>query len=132
MPPIEISITILYAAALTVLFVTLAFRVAMLRRKHKIGVGYGKEITLLRAKSAHENAADNTALALLLLLMLELQGVDAPLMHALGLSLLAARLMHAVGISRVAGHSAGRFYGILLTWALLCLMAGLNLYMAWR
>ncbi len=124
--------TALYAAVLTTLMIALAFRVAATRRVKRIGVGDGGSKTLLMYKSAHENAVDNIPLALLLLLMLELQGASALLLHATGSALVTARLAHAWGISHSPGHSRGRFYGIIATWILLGWMGIANLVIAWR
>jgi len=59
-----------------------------------------------------------------MLLIAENNGASVAMMHACGAGLLLARVLHALGLSGSAGVSFGRFWGILLTWALLLVLAG--------
>lgn len=120
MPPIVTSI---YAAVAALLVLVLALRVVLKRRQQAIGLGDGGNADLQQCIRVHGNALENLPLALLLLLLLELQGIPAAWLHALGASLIVARVLHAWGFSRRKGVSFGRFFGTLLTWLLMLSMA---------
>jgi uncharacterized protein len=115
-PLINLSITPIYAAILTIVFVVLSLRVIRLRRKLKIGLGMGSAAalvskdpehgarhheTFLRAVRVHSNFAEYVPLGLILLLLLELCGAPLWRLHAVGIMLLLSRLSHAYGVSRV-------------------------------
>lgn len=119
----EPPVTGLYAAAGALLIVALAFNVARWRRGLRIGLGNGGDERLERAIRAHANAVETLPVALLVLLGLELAGYPEWALHAFGLPLVVARIAHARGLLRTAGHSAGRFWGTLVTWGVLVLGA---------
>jgi uncharacterized membrane protein YecN with MAPEG domain len=123
------QITALYAALLGVLIVVLALRVVLGRRSSRVGIGDGGNHELIRRIRAHGNAIENVPLALLLLLVAELTGVDAAWLHACGIVLVLGRLLHASGLSRHAGTSFGRFAGTLMTWLAMLAMC---LVLLWR
>ncbi len=116
-----LHITSFYASALAVWIVVLGFRVAMTRKREKIGVGDGKNLTLSRFKAAHENALDNIPIFLILLGLFEYNGGGTMALHTFGGGFALARVLHAFGISRHAGHSFGRLAGIVLSW--LCIVS---------
>ena len=125
----NLPITSHIALPLTILMIGLAFRVAALRIRNKIGIGVGSNKTLARAMAAHGNAVENIPLAVILFALAELQGAHRQLLIAWGVIFVLARLMNAYGVSRHAGNSFGRFYGILLSWFCLVFLAGLNLWL---
>ena len=112
-------ITLLFAALHAVLTVVLALRVAMFRYNAKIALGDGGDKVMTRRVRAHGNLIENAPLALLLLGLLELSGLDPRWLWGFGGTLLVARLLHAHALSRRAGMSPGRLLGTLLTWAVL-------------
>lgn len=116
-------ITIYFALPLTLLFVLLAFRVASLRRVLKIGFGDGNNDEIKKALSAQHNAAENIPLAIILLLLLELNGAASPVLLTCGSLMLLARLYHAWSLSHSIGKSTGRTVGIIFTWFLMSFMA---------
>lgn len=69
------------------------------------------------------NFVENVPLALLLLLMMELNGTSHPILHAFGLSLITCRLLHAWGLSRNEGANYPRLIGAQGTFLLLSIMA---------
>ena len=79
-----------------------------------------------RAIRAQANAIEYIPLLLVMLLIAENNGAGVAFVHACGAGLVLARVLHAVGLSSSAGVSLGRFWGILLTWAVL-LALGLQL-----
>ena len=69
-------ITALYAGLLGILMLILAFRVVAVRRTTSIGLGDGGHALLLSRIRIHGNAAEYVPLALILMLILELNGGD--------------------------------------------------------
>ncbi len=123
------KITLLFALLHILLMLVLAVRVVGHRRALKIGIGDGGDKALARKVRAHANFVEYVPMALLMLALLELSGLDAMWLWALGGTLLLARVLHAAGLSRHAGYSFGRFWGTVLTWGVLAGMAiaGLSL-----
>lgn len=121
-------ISMMYAGLCTLLVIFLAMRVVKWRREHKIGLGHGENIGLQQRVRAHANAVENMPLALILLASLELTGASPYMIHALGGTFLLSRLMHAWGISHSSGRSVGRFWGMVLTWVPMLIMAILAIY----
>ena len=121
-------VTPLYAGLLGLLLVVLAFNISRYRVGLKISFGDGGHPGLKRAVRAHANLTENAPLALILLLAVEVQGFSAPVVHALGGTLVIGRLLHAFGLSRNEGASAGRAVGILLTWVMILVASLLAIY----
>lgn len=124
------AITALYGGLLGLLYLALCWQVVVHRRKGKVGLGTGGNPDLERAIRVHGNFAEYVPLFLVLLLLAELNGAAAWPLHALGGVFLASRIGHAYGLSRSSGVSHGRFYGTLFSWAVLLLVALLNLWLA--
>ena len=112
-------LTGLYAALCALLIFALSLRIALLRKRLRIGIGDGGDAGLARAIRAQANAIEYVPMLLVMLLIAENNGAGVAFMHACGAGLLVARVLHAVGLSGTAGVSFGRFWGILLTWAVL-------------
>lgn len=121
-------ITSLYAALGALLMFVLALRVMQLRHTHRVGIGTGGEESLARAIRAHANAVEYLPIALLLLLILDLDQTRAWVLHAFGIVLIVGRILHAIGLSTNAGTSFGRFVGTGLTMLVIFLMALLLLW----
>lgn len=121
-------ITGLYAALGALLMFVLAARVMQLRHRHSVGLGTGGDESLARAIRAHANAVEYLPIALLLLLVLELDQTRAWLLHVFGILLIVGRVLHAIGLSTRAGTSFGRFAGTGLTMLVIFVMALLLLW----
>ena len=121
-------ITGLYAALCALLVVILGLRVAYYRHSHKVGVGDNGDRALVKRVRAHGNAVENVPIALLLLLLLELNQTQPAWIHACGIVLVIGRIAHAIGLSMSTGASLARFVGTLLTWTLILVMALLLLW----
>jgi len=119
-------ITALYAGLLGILMLILAFRVVAVRRVTAIGLGDGGDALLLSRIRIHGNAAEYVPLALILMLILELNGGSARWLHVLGIALLVGRVAHVQGLSQSTGTSAGRFVGNVLTWSVIMAAAIAN------
>ncbi len=124
------AITALYAGLLGILYLVLAGFVVGHRRRARVGLGTGGDTALERAVRVHGNFAEYVPLFLLLLLVAELNGAAAWLLHAAALVFVVARLGHALGLSRSSGVSAGRFWGTATTWTVLLVLALVNLRLA--
>ncbi|MEO8509206.1 MAG: MAPEG family protein [Betaproteobacteria bacterium] len=110
-----VPITALYAGLCGVLLLSLAARVIRLRWKLRIGIGDGGERPLHKAMRVHGNAAEYLPIALLLLLVAELDHSSPMLLHVCGATFVAARVLHAIGLSRSSGATWPRMAGTTLT-----------------
>lgn len=124
---LPVPITAIYASLLGLFIFALAIRVVRLRRAHHIGIGDGGNKDLLRAIRIHGNAIENVPVALLLLLVYELNHGSPQLLHAFGSLLFFARVMHAWGLSGSAGMSIGRLGGVVGTWLTIVGLGVVNL-----
>lgn len=88
-------ITALFASILSLLIVWLSLNVIKARRAHKVRYGDGDNIHLIVARTAHSNTVQHIPLALILLLLLELNHASIWLIHALGIFLVAGRIINA-------------------------------------
>jgi uncharacterized membrane protein YecN with MAPEG domain len=122
-------ITGLYAALLTLFILGLAARVMWLRKRTRIGLGDGGDRDVACAVRTHGNAIEYVPLALILLLVLELNQTLPLLLHAFGIALLLARIVHAIGLSSSPGYSAGRAAGAALT---MLVVAAMALMLLWQ
>jgi uncharacterized membrane protein YecN with MAPEG domain len=108
-------------------------RVVQMRGGSKISLGDGGQAPMLRRIRGHANFAEYVPLALVLMAVLELSHLSPLLLHALGVTLLAARLLHGIALSFSEQFFLGRFWGTLLTFvvvlagAVLCVLQGLGL-----
>lgn len=126
---LSLPITSFVALPLSLLMVGLAYRVASLRMRNKIGLGVSKNRTLAKAMAAHSNAVENIPLALILFALAEVQAADAVLLSVWGGLFVLARSLNAFGVSQHAGNSFGRFYGIILSWIAIIFLAFFNLWL---
>ena len=116
-------ITALYAAIFGLMLMVLSIRIPTARRKFRIGIGTGGNADLARMIRVHGNFVEYVPMALLLLLLNEINAQHTIFLHAAGIALLAGRLGHAFGLGRNAGTSFGRFWGTFLTWTVIILLS---------
>lgn len=90
----------IYAGILALLIVRLSLNVINLRRAKKIAVGDGGDTDLQYAIRAQGNATEYIPIALILLILLELGGVNGWLVHAGGITLVLGRGLHAYGLTK--------------------------------
>lgn len=105
----------IYVAALILLNIFLSFRIIVLRRRHRVGIGTAKNPELSLAVRAHANLVEHAPLVLIMIACIELSFDEKIWVHILGSALVLARLLHSWGLSHNAGTSVGRFSGTLLT-----------------
>jgi len=109
-------ITALYAGILTILILVFALRVVAIRRRDRVGLGDGGNAELLSRIRIHGNAAEYVPITLLMILILEINGQSAAMLHGLGITLTIGRLAHAQGLTSGTGTNPGRVIGNVLTW----------------
>lgn len=96
--PITLSVTPFYAFFLTLIFLVLSVRVIRARQTQKFAYGSGEGRDNEALIRAQRNWAEYVPIALLLLLMAELQGFNVAWLHICGLILLVGRALHGYGM----------------------------------
>ncbi len=122
-----VQITALYVALHAILLLTLAVLVMLERGRHKVGLGDGGHASLSQAIRVHGNAVEYVPIALLLLLVYELNGGSGTLLHACGGLLLVSRIAHAWGLRKSSKESVGRAAGVVGTFIATLVLIGANL-----
>ena len=122
-------ITGLYAALAALLVVVLSIRVVMRRVSARITLGDGDDKELKKRIRAQANCIEYLPLALLLLLLLELNQTRPVLLHVFGIVLIVARVVHGFGLSRTGSVSPERLIGTAVTWLV---MAAMALLLIWQ
>ena len=110
-----LSVAPLYAALLGFLLVYLSVRVIRLRRRLKVAIGAGGKAAIERAARVQANFSEYVPMALILLLLAEIQGGLPLVLHAIGLALWVGRAAHAFGVSQAAEDYRLRTLGMTLT-----------------
>ena len=126
------TITLLFASLHVLLMLVLLARISRHRHGQRIGLGDGGDAVLNRKIRVHGNFVEHAPIALLLLGLLELCGLQAVWLWTFGSALLLGRTMHAIGLSGSGGYSIGRFWGTALTWLVLLAMAIAGLWLSLR
>jgi uncharacterized membrane protein YecN with MAPEG domain len=121
-------ITALWAAILGLLSLALAARVVQARSTENVIFGDGSSVVMQQRIRVHANFIEYVPLALLLLLVLELNSSSSLVLNGLGGSLALARVLHAFGLSTSTGTTPGRFLGTVLTWLVILTESVLLLY----
>src|SRR3546814_11315610 len=106
---LPISLTIAAGAAL--LNIWLAMRVSRTRRQEEVWVGDGGNERVIRRMRAHSNFIENTALVLILLVLVELGLGSSIWLWSAGALYLVGRILHAIGMD---GMMWGRMAGAIL------------------
>ena len=104
-------VTALYAGLLGILSLAIAFRAGSTRSKLDISIGDGGNPELMLAMRRHANFVEFVPLALILIGLLEMNGVAALAIHLLGGGLFVFRICHAVGLKADSMSSLPRGIG---------------------
>ncbi len=118
-------ITALAAGILVNLQMMLMIITGMSRYEHKQGLG-GDQPRLLARVRSHGNLAENAAIVLIILALLEMSGVSQAIIAIAAALFVAGRLLHPVGLFKTAGTSLPRALGVAST-ALIGVGGGLAL-----
>jgi len=124
-----IPITALYAGVLGIILVAISVRVSVLRGKFKVMFGDGGQEDLMRAIRGQGNFIEYVPLALVLIGIVEWEGMRPWVVHTFGGALLASRVIHYWGLT--ARQNAGRGIGTTVTWLVLVVSAAIVLYRGW-
>ena len=122
------EITLLYTSLIAILAIFLAFRVGVTRGKTNTLLGEGDSSELLQSIRSHGNLIEHAPLALMLLLLLEMQGIADWKLHLLGSSFFLFRILHAYGLSISRESTPYRVVGALGSWVLMLGMSAYGLY----
>jgi len=125
-----LPITALYTAILALLMAFLAYKTATTRGKEKVNLGAGDSKIMEKSMRAFGNFIEYVPMIILLMAMLELQGISPDLLHTMGISTVVARILHAMGITDTMPALKGRFVGASLTLLILVASAGYLLYIS--
>lgn len=101
-------VTAFYMAILAFILALLYLNVVRLRRKYKIGIGYGKNESLAKAIRVHANFVETVPFILLMMAMLESMGMLPQVLHLFGALLVFSRVLSIWGLSESLGVSIGR------------------------
>ena len=94
----SVAITAMYAAIFGLALVILGVSVFATRIRKRIEHGDDGDNRLRRLIRIHGNFAEYVPLALVLMLILELNGSSSMYLHSLGIALIVARVLHVVGM----------------------------------
>lgn len=126
----KLPITALFAGLFTLYFVRLAFAVIRLRRTHHVALGAGGVSELERAVRSHGNFAEYVPMGLILLGLVELNGLHPIAVAVLAGLFAVGRLLHAQAISDA--NIKLRVRGMMLTFGTLITLALINIMVAVR
>jgi len=120
----QIPVTAATAALCALLIVGLGLRVSVLRLRHRIALGDGGNVPLLRAIRVHANTVEYVPMFVLLSLCYELYAGANVFLVLLDAGFVIGRLSFAWGLSVASIHPARRIGALLsyLTTALLALL----------
>jgi uncharacterized membrane protein YecN with MAPEG domain len=109
------TVTLIFAAALALLNIWLGLRVSRLRFSHKVAIGHGDDKAVEARMRAHANFNEYVPIALILMLLIELNVGPSRWLWGVGAVLVVARVLHPFGMDRPQ-PSPLRAGGALLTW----------------
>jgi len=107
-----VSISTIYVAILGLLFVPFTMYVGLYRAKHKIPLLDGGDQELARRIRAQGNFIETVPLALILIVLMELNGASATWLHCLGITLVVCRVMHYLTIATNPSNTLPRAAGM--------------------
>ncbi|NKB99173.1 MAG: hypothetical protein GKR90_11865 [Pseudomonadales bacterium] len=105
------TITLLYAGILGLMSIALSAFPGSMRGKVGVSVGDGGNPELLLAIRRHGNFTEFVPMAIILMALLELNGLGTLTMHIFGGVLVLARILHATGLKLDDITTLGRGLG---------------------
>lgn len=118
----KLEITLVIAAAATLLNIWLATRVGRMRTAHKVSVGDGGNEFVIRRMRAHANYTEYTPFFLILLALVELAWGANLWLWGVAIVFILGRISHAFGMD---GNTRLRMIGTITT---LLVLLGLAIY----
>ena len=123
-----LPITATYAAILAILVLALGINVTVHRVKLGVPLGDGGNPEMLRMIRLHGNAVEYLPLALVLMLIFEVDGGSHIALHFAGIALLVGRMLQTWGMWATEKPVFGRQAGQSLTWLTIAALAVLNIW----
>ncbi len=128
---ISLPVTSIYAALLGFIFFAITMRVAQYRRKNRLSLGDGGDKAFATIVRGHGNFIETVPIALILILLLELQSASTIVLHLLGIALVCGRVFHYLQLTGTVKPLIFRVIGMVLTLstvlvAALLLLTGLH------
>lgn len=119
------KISLIYTGILGVMYVALSFNVIRYRRLKKVGIGHSTdpECELFRAVRIHGNFSEYVPFLLLLLVLDEVTGRKAYMVHILGSMIVLGRAAHFVGITQSHKVTLPRFGGAAITFLTIIILS---------
>lgn len=123
-------VSALYVVLGALLLIKLSYDVVRLRMLYRVAYGDGGFYELQTAIRVHGNAVEYIPIAVVLLVILEMNGAEVWMINLCGLMLMAGRLMHYYGLRNREVH--WRRSGMAVTYTSLLLMVLANIfYLPW-
>ena len=116
-------VTSLYAGLLGLIYIALSAYVILGRFKYQVSLGDNGNSEMLKRIRVHANFMEYVPLALILMILAEVEGSPELILHILGIVLVISRLIHPIGTMRVVGSSLGRSGGMVLTFLVILVAA---------
>lgn len=128
---LPITITALYASLLALLMLALAATVVYFRLQRNTLAGDDGSSLFHSVIRAHANLVEYAPLAMVLMLIAELNAVSGIFLHTIGIVFTLGRVGHAYGMLRAEGdmHPA-RAAGTFISWLAIAVLAVTNLLCA--
>lgn len=122
-----LSIAPLYAGLLALFFIHLSSRVIKVRRDDRVSLGDGGSSDMAYRIRAQANFTEYAPLGIILLAMIELQGLPFWAVHILGLMLLIGRVTHGWAMSQTPQSLPARTVGTVMTLTMISMSALANI-----
>jgi uncharacterized membrane protein YecN with MAPEG domain len=120
-------VTALYGSILGLMIVALGINVTAHRVKLAVPLGDGDNPVMLRMMRIHANAIEYLPIAVLLMLVYELNAGMRILLHVVGIALVVGRILQTAAMWSTPLPGAGRGIGQSLTWLSITVLAIANL-----
>ena len=112
------QVTLIFAAALGLLNLWLGVRLTRLRYAKKVSIGHGDVPVVETRMRAHANFNEYVPIALILMMLVEMQISASRGLWLVGTLLVVGRVLHPFGMERAAPNPY-RMVAMMLTWAAL-------------
>ena len=124
-------ITTFYAGVLGLIYIALSFYVIRGRFKNQIALGDNGNQDMMKRIRVHANFIEYVPIALLLIILIEFEGVSSEIIHGLCIALILGRLGHAHGLITKEGASITRGGGMMLTFFVIATTSIICIYSFW-
>lgn len=108
-------ITAIAAGILVILQMVLMMITIKSRYKHMQGLGVGDQPELLARVRSHGNLAENSAIILIILALLEMAGTSQIIISVAAALFVIGRFLHPIGLFKASGSTVPRTIGVLTT-----------------